>query len=206
MQVPRERRVIRRVIRPSGCTPTIYSRGFSLTLYIHAFHSHFTSMLSTHTLLVEFTTLSLCVPQGVIKISTGQHDEYMADADDKDQNPRPTVINMGAPALGSSESDDKIRREKDAEMLKWIAKELNKRHEKSFHWRVLTPLIMVGLTLIGLIVCYMYCLPCLFGILVFSALTCGCSPIMNVPLWITILILIIRGWSLTNGHLTLIWT
>jgi hypothetical protein len=43
------------------------------------------------------------------------------------------------------------------------------------------------------------------GILAFSALTCPCVPVMNVPLWGAIFVLVFQGWRLTNGHLSLIW-
>ena len=78
------------------------------------------------------------------------------------------------PLLGSSESDDKVKREKEAELLKWAAAEINKRHEKSFCSRVVFPLAMVVLTLAGLAVCAVLCVPCLMGILAFSAITCPC--------------------------------
>lgn len=111
------------------------------------------------------------------------------------------------PLLGSSETDDKIdeQRQKEAELLKWAAAELNKRHESSFLRRVALPLALVVLTLAGLVVCAILCVPCLMGILVFSALTCPCIPVMNLPLWTAIFILIFQGWRLTSGHMSLIW-
>ena len=129
---------------------------------------------------------------------------------DPDESCNPTVVEIGEkpPAfkLGSSETDDKAQREKEAEMLKWLARELNKRHEVSFFRRVVRPLVLVAVTLIGLTVCFYVCIPCLFGILAFSAITCPCQPVMNVPLWGSIFILIIQGWNLTSGHLSLIWS
>ena len=131
--------------------------------------------------------------------------------DNEGQNPTVIDIDMDmnktrAPFLGSSETDDKAEREKEAEMLKWLAKELNKRHEKSFLKRVVGPILMVTATMVVLVICLYVCLPCLFGILIFSAVLCPCQPVMNVPLWGSILVLLIKGWSLTNGHLTLIWS
>jgi hypothetical protein len=113
------------------------------------------------------------------------------------------VVNV--PLLGSSETDDKVQRQKEADLLKWAAAELNKRHEKSFWRSVVFPLAMVVLTLGGLVACAILCVPCLMGILAFSALTCPCVPVMNVPLWGAIFVLIFQGWRLTNGHLSLIW-
>jgi hypothetical protein len=110
------------------------------------------------------------------------------------------------PLLGSSEAEDKAQRIKEAELLKWASAELNKRHDKSFWGKVVCPLVMVALTLGGLVACAILCVPCLMGILAFSALTCPCVPVMNVPLWGAIAILIFQGWSLTNGHMSLIWS
>lgn len=110
------------------------------------------------------------------------------------------------PLLGSSETDQKVDRQKEAELLKWAAAELNKRHERSFWSRIVLPLALVALTLAGLAVCAILCVPCLFGILAFSALTCPCVPVMNVPLWGAIAILIFEGWHLTSGHMSLIWS
>ena len=114
------------------------------------------------------------------------------------------VVNV--PLLGSSETDDKVQRQKEADLLKWAAAELNKRHEKSFWRSVVFPLAMVVITLAGLVACAILCVPCLMGILVFSALTCPCVPVMNVPLWGAIFVLVFQGWRLTNGHLSLIWS
>jgi hypothetical protein len=122
--------------------------------------------------------------------------------DEKDAPPY--VIDV--PLLGSSETDDKVQRQKEAELLKWAAAEINKRHEKSFWSRVVFPLGMVVLTLAGLVACAILCVPCLMGILAFSALTCPCVPVMNVPLWGAIFILIFQGWSLTHGRMSLIWS
>ena len=115
-------------------------------------------------------------------------------------------VDTNPPTLGSSETDEKSRQEQETKMLKWVASELNKRHEKTFRERFVVPLLMVVATLAGLVVCAALCVPCLMGILVFSALTCPCMPVMNLPLWSAIFILIFQGWSLTNGHMSLIWS
>lgn len=129
----------------------------------------------------------------------------MPGGPDDENGASSACVTVDMPLLGSSETDEKTQRQKDAELLKWAAAELNKRHEKSFWGRVVFPLGMVILTLAGLAVCAVLCVPCLMGILVFSALTCPCVPVMNLPLWSAILILIFQGWRLTNGHLSLIW-
>jgi hypothetical protein len=119
------------------------------------------------------------------------------------------AIVIGSP---KSEPDDKPAPEaprfdtanKD-DILKHVSDTLNKHHEKTFVQQVVLPLLLITATLIALVVCAILCVPCLMGILVFSACTCSFVPIMNVPLWGAIVLLIIEGWSLTNGHLTLMW-
>ena len=83
---------------------------------------------------------------------------------------------------------------------------LNKKHEEWFWDKVLKPLIILIITMGGLIACAFYCVPCLMGIFVFSACTCPYIPAMNIPLWGTILILLIEGWSLTTGKMSLVWS
>jgi hypothetical protein len=102
--------------------------------------------------------------------------------------------------------DEKESQRKEAEMLKRLSNEINKKYEKSFCSRIVMPLGLVIVTLAGLVVCAVLCVPCLMGILAFSALTCPCVPVMNVPLWGAIFILIFQGWHLTSGHMSLIWS
>jgi hypothetical protein len=62
-------------------------------------------------------------------------------------------------------------------------------------------LVVVGL----LVVCSFYCTTCIFGILAFCAVTCAFIPVLNVPMWACIIILLVKGWAFTNGNLTLTW-
>ena len=105
-----------------------------------------------------------------------------------------------------SETQADKAKEIEDEFIRRIAERLNRRHEKGFLQRVIYPLILLVATLAGLVVCAILCVPCLFGILAFSAITCGCQPLMNVPLWGSILVLLIRGWTFTTGNMTLIWS
>ena len=61
------------------------------------------------------------------------------------------------------------------------------------------------LLMIMCIVSYMFCKPCLFGILVFSACLCPFFHPLNAPLWLAILLLTIGGWSFTAGALEVRW-
>ena len=57
----------------------------------------------------------------------------------------------------------------------------------------------------GCVLSYLFCQPCLLGILVFSACMCPWIPYFNVPLWVSIIMLISLGWHFTVGRLTLSW-
>jgi len=57
----------------------------------------------------------------------------------------------------------------------------------------------------GCILSYMYCQQCLLGILIFSACMCPWIPYFNVPLWVSIIMLVSLGWHFTVGRLTLTW-
>jgi len=63
-------------------------------------------------------------------------------------------------------------------------------------------------TLLLMILCvvsYMFCQPCLFGILAVSACLCPFFHPLNAPLWLAILLLTIGGWSFTAGALEVRW-
>ena len=55
------------------------------------------------------------------------------------------------------------------------------------------------------VACFFYCLPCLFGVVVLSACLCPWMPLFNLPLWLSILLLVVGGWSFTTGHFSVVW-
>ena len=85
------------------------------------------------------------------------------------------------------------------------AKKNNDYYQVNCWEKTLKPLIALGVTMVLLLICSYFCLPCLFGVLLFSACTCAFIPVMNIPLWATIAILILHGWALTTGKLSLVW-
>jgi hypothetical protein len=62
-------------------------------------------------------------------------------------------------------------------------------------------ILMLGACILS----YFYCKSCLVAIVIFSLFFCLCVPGLNVPLWIGIVLLIISGYSFTNGKMTLVW-
>lgn len=55
------------------------------------------------------------------------------------------------------------------------------------------------------LLCYYYCISCLLGIVLVSLCLCPFLPYFNVPLWIALVILVVSGYRITNGHLSLVW-
>ncbi len=75
--------------------------------------------------------------------------------------------------------------------------------EKAQSWAVLC------LTIISLVLClvfFIFCKPCMLGILFLSACLCPFYHSMNAPLWLAILLLAVGGWSFTTGALTVSWS
>ena len=62
--------------------------------------------------------------------------------------------------------------------------------------------------LISLVMClffYMTCQQCLFCVLIISACLCPWFNVMNAPLWTSIVLLILGGWTFTTGYLSVTW-
>lgn len=66
-------------------------------------------------------------------------------------------------------------------------------------------LIVILVTVTGCIISYFYCKSCLLGVVGFCFLCCLCVPGLNFPLWIAIVLLVIGGYSFTNGRMTFTW-
>lgn len=57
----------------------------------------------------------------------------------------------------------------------------------------------------GVVVSYFYCPTCLFGIMVMSACMCPFLPYFNIPLWTSIVLIIVMGMTYTQRPFTFIW-
>ena len=88
--------------------------------------------------------------------------------------------------------------------------------KSSFTQRVLINLrsktydCVVGLGIILLltginVVCFLYCTECLFLIFGFCLCCCLCVPTLNVPLWISVILLVISGYTFTYGKFAIVW-
>lgn len=56
-------------------------------------------------------------------------------------------------------------------------------------------LIILLLSLLACVYCYLVCLPCTLIIIAFCFLFCICAPVLNIPLWISIMFLLIGGFT-----------
>ena len=60
--------------------------------------------------------------------------------------------------------------------------------------------------IIGMIVLsFMFCKECLFGIMIISACMCPFLPYYNIPLWISILLITVLGINYVHKDFTFIW-
>jgi len=77
---------------------------------------------------------------------------------------------------------------------------------KSYAWHsCIMPLTMLCIVMGILLGLAMVCPKCLFIVFFFCACTCGFVPIMNIPLWVSMIILILKGWTISNGVFSLSW-
>lgn len=66
--------------------------------------------------------------------------------------------------------------------------------------------LFVLIVVLGLVVVsYFFCPICLFGIMVMSACLCPFLPYFNIPLWASILLIIMLGMTYTQRPFTFIW-
>ena len=66
-------------------------------------------------------------------------------------------------------------------------------------------LFILVLVLGGVVLSYFFCPACLFGIMVVSACLCPFLPYFNIPLWTSILLIVLMGMTYTQRPFTVIW-
>jgi hypothetical protein len=94
--------------------------------------------------------------------------------------------------------------QKDESVPLYLVKKAKQRLYDQTH-ECLVACAVIVVILGGCVVSYVYCQACLLGILVFSACLCPWIPYFNVPLWVSIVMLVSLGWHFTAGRLTLTW-
>ena len=69
-----------------------------------------------------------------------------------------------------------------------------------------TVALIILVVMLGLVVLsYFYCQVCLFGIMIISACMCPFISYFNIPLWTSILLIVILGMTYTQRPFTFIW-
>jgi hypothetical protein len=69
----------------------------------------------------------------------------------------------------------------------------------------LMPSIVLIIVLGGCVLSFFFCRECLLGILVLSACLCPWIPYFNIPLWVSIGMLVVLGFHFTNKVFTFMW-
>lgn len=96
-----------------------------------------------------------------------------------------------------------VSEEEEAEKQK--SKHISQRYKDYFIYQVLVPLSLLAIAAALLGLGWFICPICVVCVFLFSACTCAYMPIMNVPLWISIVILMWQGWKISDGALALTW-
>lgn len=95
--------------------------------------------------------------------------------------------------------------EKTDEMEVKKSKGIGEKYRDFFLYQFCIPLGLLATAAAFLGVGWFLCPMCIVGVLLFSACTCAYMPVMNIPLWISIIILVWQGWEVTNGTMTVSW-
>lgn len=72
-------------------------------------------------------------------------------------------------------------------------------------YEFLTACFVLLVVLGGCVLSYFYCKECLVGILILSACLCPWIPYFNIPLWVSIGLLMFLGFRFTNKVFTFMW-
>lgn len=103
-------------------------------------------------------------------------------------------------ALVEEDSQDDTEKEKKATLRQKLQQRL---YEQTLH--CIFSLSVLGVVIGGCVVSFFYCKTCLLGIIILSCVLCPWMPYLNIPLWISILMLVILGWHFTNGDFIFSW-
>lgn len=69
----------------------------------------------------------------------------------------------------------------------------------------ITALVVLSFILAGCVVSFFYCNVCLIGVIIVSACMCPWIPYFNIPLWISIFLLVFMGWNFSSRKFHFIW-
>jgi hypothetical protein len=116
----------------------------------------------------------------------------------------PVKLNKDDPVAKLSPDIDKGKLTPDDEKAKKRALLCATTLEEDCH-RILRKLMGIMIVAGVLTLCVFFCQSCLLGVMFFSLATCICLPEMNIPLWISIVLLLVYGFELVYGDMSLVW-
>lgn len=124
-----------------------------------------------------------------------------SDDDNDDQDVEVALVCPTQTLEGLNDMKDKVEKNNKKDGVYKRAKRKFISETAQFLVSLFVLTVVLGLVVIS----YFFCPICLFGIMVMSACLCPFLPYFNVPLWTSILLIIMMGMTYTQRPFTFIW-
>lgn len=124
-----------------------------------------------------------------------------SDDDNDDQDVEVALVCPTQTLEGLNDMKDKVEKDNKKDGVYKRAKRKFISETAQFVVSLFVLTVVLGLVVIS----YFFCPVCLFGIMVMSACLCPFLPYFNVPLWTSILLIIMLGMTYTQRPFTFIW-
>lgn len=124
-----------------------------------------------------------------------------SDDDNDDQDVEVALVCPTQTLEGLNDMKDKVEKDNKKDGVYKRAKRKFISETAQFVVSLFVLTVVLGLVVIS----YFFCPICLFGIMVMSACLCPFLPYFNVPLWTSILLIIMLGMTYTQRPFTFIW-
>ena len=124
-----------------------------------------------------------------------------SDDDNDDQDVEVALVCPTQTLEGLNDKKDKVEKDNKKDGVYKRAKRKFISETAQFVVSLFVLTVVLGLVVIS----YFFCPICLFGIMVMSACLCPFLPYFNVPLWTSILLIIMLGMTYTQRPFTFIW-
>lgn len=124
-----------------------------------------------------------------------------SDDDNDDQDVEVALVCPTQTLEGLNDMKDKVEKDNKKDGVYKRAKRKFISETAQFVVSLFVLTVVLGLVVIS----YFFCPICLFGIMVMSACLCPFLPYFNVPLWTSILLIIMMGMTYTQRPFTFIW-
>jgi hypothetical protein len=103
------------------------------------------------------------------------------------------------------ESQQKDYVDKLEKMTKELSAKLDQMHDKEFHRCLVGPILVLASTIV-IVLCYFYFPIGLFGVIVLCFIFAWSYPVLHIPLWISIILLLFFGFHIVTGTFAWTWT